>query len=101
MSMRLNLSTTSRRVKPKPRGPVEAFLPAIVWRASQCGWIRIGKTEHGHDVWEKPNGERMIIRAGAEPLVPVRPTKRMMREDYDLLEVLARCFPHLRLTRLI
>jgi hypothetical protein len=43
----------------------------------------------------------MIIRAGAEPLVPVRPTKRMMPEDYDLLEVLARCFPHLRLTRLI
>jgi hypothetical protein len=40
----------SELVKPKPSGPVEAFLPAIVWRASQCGWVRIGKTEHGHDV---------------------------------------------------
>jgi len=89
------------RLRPKPCGPVEAFLPAIVWRASQCGWVRIGKTEHGHDVWEKPNGEKMIIRAGAEPLVPVRPTKRRLPEDYDLLEVLARCFPRLRLTRLI
>jgi hypothetical protein len=88
-------------VKAKPRGPVEVFLPAIVWRASQCGWIRIDEIEHGHDVWEKPNGERMIIRAGAEPLVPVRPRKRTLPEDYDLLEVLARCFPHLRLTRLI
>ena len=72
-------------------------MPAIVWRASQCGWIRIDKTAHGHDVWEKPNGQRMIIRAGAEPLVPVRPTKRMTPEDYDLLEVLARCFPHFAL----
>jgi hypothetical protein len=101
MAMRPYLPTTSRGVRPKPPGPVEAFLPAIVWRASQCGWIRIDKTEHGHDVWEKPNGERMIIRAGAEPLVPVRPTKRSLAEDYDLLGVLARCFPHLRLTRLI
>ena len=101
MSMRPYLSIATRLVKPKPCGPVEAFLPAIVWRASQCGWIRIDKTEHGHDVWEKPNGERMIIRAGAEPLVPVRPRKRTLPEDYDLLEVLARCFPHLRLKRLI
>jgi len=97
MAMRPYLPTTSRGVRPKPPGPVEAFLLAIVWRASQCGWIRIDKTEHGHDVWEKPNGERMIIRAGAEP----RPTKRSLAEDYDLLGVLARCFPHLRLTRLI
>ena len=97
MSVRPYLSTTNRRVKPKPRGPVEAFLPAIVWRASQCGWIQIDKT----DVWEKPNGERMIIRAGAEPLVPVRPTKRPLAEDYDLLGVLVGCFPHLRLIRLI
>ena len=101
MSMRPYLSIAPRLVKPTPCGPVEAFLPAIVWRASQCGWIRIDKTEHGHDVWEKPNGERMIIRAGAEPLVPVSPTKRPFAEDYDLLGILARCFPHLRLTRLI
>jgi hypothetical protein len=59
-------------MKPKPCGPVEAFKPAVVWRASQCGWLRIGKTQHGHDVWEKPNGQQMVIRAGAEPLVPVR-----------------------------
>jgi hypothetical protein len=100
MSMRPYLSTTSRRVKPKPRGPVEAFLPAIVWRASQCGWIRIDKTERARCLGE---AERRtdVIRTGAEPLVPVRPTKRPLAEDYDLLGVLARCFPHLRLTRLI
>src|SRR6476659_2781838 len=51
-------------MKPKPCGPVEAFLPAIVWRASQCGWVLIGKSEHGHDVWKKPNGQQMIIRPG-------------------------------------
>jgi hypothetical protein len=34
------------------RGPVEAFLPGIVWRASQWGWLRIGKTAQGHDLWE-------------------------------------------------
>jgi CRP/FNR family transcriptional regulator, cyclic AMP receptor protein len=35
----------------KTKRPVESFLPAIMWRASQCGWVRIGKTEHGqHDV---------------------------------------------------
>jgi hypothetical protein len=55
------------------RGPVEAFLPGIVWRASQCGWLRIGKTAQGHDLWEKPDGRRLVIRAGVEPLVPVRP----------------------------
>jgi len=101
MSIRPHLSIATSLVKPKPCGPVEAFLPAIVWRASQCGWIRVDETEHGHDVWEKPNGERMIIRAGIEPLVPVRPTKRPFAEDYDLLGILARCFPHLRLTRLL
>jgi hypothetical protein len=53
-------------------GPVETFLPAIVWRASQCGWVKIGKTQHGHDIWEKPDGERMVIRAGIEPLVPAK-----------------------------
>jgi len=100
MSMRPYLSTTSRRVKPKPRGPVEAFLPAIVWRASQCGWIRIDKTEHGHDVWEKPNGERMIIRAGAEPLVPVRPTKSAVGQPASFVvtapwthQLIAVCIP--------
>jgi hypothetical protein len=55
-------------------GPVEAFLPGIVWRASQCGWLKIGKTAQGHDLWEKPDGRRMVIRAGVEPLVPVRLT---------------------------
>jgi hypothetical protein len=59
-------------LKLKARSPVEVFLPAIVWRASQCGWLKIGKSEHGHDVWEKPNGHRMIVRAGIEPLVPVQ-----------------------------
>src|SRR6476661_481743 len=39
-------------MKSKSCGPVEAFLPAVVWRASQCGWLRIGKTEHGHGVWD-------------------------------------------------
>jgi hypothetical protein len=56
----------------KTCGPVEAFLPAIVWRASQCGWKKIRKTRQGHDIWEKPNGERMVIRAGIEPLVPAK-----------------------------
>jgi hypothetical protein len=59
-------------MKPRPSGPVEIFKPALVWRASQCGWLKLGKTKHGHDVWEKPNGDRMIVRSGAEPLVPVR-----------------------------
>ena len=59
-------------MKPKTCGPVEAFFPAVVWRASQCGWLKIGKTEHGHDLWEKPNGQQMVIRAGAEPHVPMR-----------------------------
>jgi hypothetical protein len=53
-------------------GPVEAFKPAVVWRASQCGWLKVGKTQHGHQVWEKPNGERVVVRAGVEPLVPAR-----------------------------
>jgi hypothetical protein len=58
-------------MKRRPSGPVEIFKPAVVWRASQCGWLKLGKTRHGHDLWEKPNGERMIVRAGVEPLVPV------------------------------
>jgi hypothetical protein len=45
-------------MKPRPSGPVEIFKPAVVWRASQCGWLKLGKTRHGHDLWEKPNGER-------------------------------------------
>ena len=60
-------------LKPKPTGPVEAFKPAIVWRASQCGWLKIGKAKGGCDIWEKPNGERIIVRAGIEPLVPRKP----------------------------
>jgi len=52
------------------RGSVEAFLPGVVWRASQCGWLKIGKTDRGLDLWEMPSGERMIIRPGIEPLVP-------------------------------
>jgi hypothetical protein len=52
------------------KGPVEAFLPGVVWKASQCGWLKIGKTDRGFDLWEKPGGERMIIRPGVEPLVP-------------------------------
>ena len=59
-------------MKPKPRGPVEAFKPAVVWRASQCGWLKIAKTQHGHDIWEKPNGERVVVWVGVEPLVPTR-----------------------------
>jgi hypothetical protein len=59
-------------MKPRPSGPVEIFKPAVVWRASQCGWLKLGKTKHGHDLWEKPNGDRMIVRSGVEPLVPVR-----------------------------
>jgi len=46
MSIRPHLSIATSLVKPKPCGPVEAFLPAIVWRASQCGWIRVDETEH-------------------------------------------------------
>jgi hypothetical protein len=52
------------------RGSVVAFLPSVVWKASQCGWLKIGKTERGLDVWEKPTGELMVIRPGVEPLVP-------------------------------
>src|SRR5262245_58551838 len=37
-------------------------------------WLKLGKTRQGHDLWEKPNGERMIVRIGVEPLVPVRST---------------------------
>jgi hypothetical protein len=59
-------------MQPKSCGPVEAFLPAVVWRASQCGWLKIGKTELGHDIWEKPSGDRMVARTGIEPLVPAR-----------------------------
>ena len=55
-----------------PNGLVEVFLPAIVWRASQCGWVRIGKTAEGLDVWQKPDGQTMRIRPGVEPLVPTR-----------------------------
>jgi hypothetical protein len=63
-------------MKPKPScGSVEIFKPAIVWQAHQCGWLKIGKTPRGHDVWEKPNGERMVVRAGVEPLVPMRSKK--------------------------
>jgi hypothetical protein len=72
-------------VNAKPRGPVKAFLPTIVWRASQCGWLRIGKTEHGHDVWEKPNGQQMIIRAGAEPHVPVRGKRGISEAPKEML----------------
>lgn len=54
----------------KMNGPVETFLPGVVWKASQCGWLKIGKTDRGLDLWEKPSGERMIIRPGVEPLVP-------------------------------
>jgi len=60
-------------------GPVGAFLPGIVWRASQCGWLKLGKTAQGHDLWEKPDGRRMVIRAGVEPLVPVRPVSAPSR----------------------
>ena len=59
-------------MKRRPFGPVEIFKPAVVWRASQCGWLKLGMTRHGYDLWEKPNGERMTVRAGVEPLVPVR-----------------------------
>jgi hypothetical protein len=52
------------------KGSVEAFLPGVVWKASQCGWLKIGKTDRGLDLWEKPSGERMIVRSGVEPLVP-------------------------------
>jgi hypothetical protein len=65
----------------KSFGPVEAFLPAIVWRASQCGWLKIGKTAQGHDIWEKPGGARLIVRAGVEPLVP--PTQKKALIDAD------------------
>jgi hypothetical protein len=37
-------------MKAKSVGPLEIFKPAIVWRASQCGWLRVGKT--GHDIWD-------------------------------------------------
>ena len=52
------------------KGSVVAFLPGVVWKASQCGWLKIGKTDRGLDLWEKPSGERMVIRSGVEPLVP-------------------------------
>lgn len=66
---------------PKSFGPVEAFLPAIVWRASQCGWLKIGKTAQGHDIWEKPGGSRLIVRAGVEPLVPPKQKKALVEAD--------------------
>ena len=59
------------------RGSVAAFLPGVVWKASQCGWLKIGKTDRGLDVWEKPTGELMVIRPGVEPLVPV--SRRRLR----------------------
>ena len=60
-------------MKTKTVGPVEIFKPAIVWRASQCGWLRVGKTRQGLDIWEKPNGDLMFVKQGVEPLVPMRP----------------------------
>ena len=63
----------------KPRGSVLVFLPAIVWRASQCGWLKIGKTELGNDIWEKPSGgSRQIVRSGVEPLVPVKSLRNVL-----------------------
>ena len=57
------------------KGSVEAFLPGVVWRASQCGWLKISKTDRGLDLWEKPSGERMVISPGVEPLVPASRTR--------------------------
>jgi hypothetical protein len=31
------------------------------------------KLQQGQDVWEKPNGDRFIVKSGAEPIVPVKP----------------------------
>src|SRR5262245_1694533 len=73
-------------MKHKQCGPVEAFLPGIVWRASQCGWLRIGKTAERHDIWEKPNGQTMIIRSGVEPLVPARTRTGTLLRRLDLEE---------------
>jgi hypothetical protein len=52
--------------------PVGALRPVTVWPASQCGWLKIGENKYGCDVWEKPDGSRITIRAGYEPLVPAR-----------------------------
>jgi hypothetical protein len=62
-------------MKTKSVGPVEVFKPAIVWRASQCGWLRVEKTRQGLDIWEKPNGDLMFVKQGVEPLVPMRPAE--------------------------
>jgi len=64
-------------MKTKSVGPVEVFKPAIVWRASQCGWLRVEKTRQGLDIWEKPNGDLMFVKQGVEPLVPMRPAESL------------------------
>ena len=64
----------------KSVAPVEIFKPAIVWRASQCGWLRVGKTGQGHDIWEKPNGDRLTVKSGVEPLVPMKPVELLTEQ---------------------
>jgi hypothetical protein len=83
-TLRLFLALGRFSMKHKRSGPVEAFLPGIVWRASQCGWLRVGKTAEGHDVWEKPNGQMMNIRCGIEPLVPGRTRTGTLLRRRDL-----------------
>jgi hypothetical protein len=69
----------------KMKGPVEAFLPGVVWKASQCGWLKIGKTDRGLDLWEKPSGERMLVRPDVEPLVPEARSRAQHDARYEVL----------------
>lgn len=69
----------------KMKGPVEAFLPGVVWKASQCGWLKIGKTDRGLDLWEKPSGERLIARPDVEPLVPEARCRAQHGARYEVL----------------
>jgi len=51
--------------------------PAIAYSAHECGWLKVGSNEAG-DVWEKPNGELYIVKAGVTPVVHIyRPAQEI------------------------
>jgi hypothetical protein len=62
----VSFSNSAAGVKMKPL----SFPSAIAYNAPECGWMKIGSNEAG-DVWEKPNGELYIAKAGIVPVVHV------------------------------
>jgi hypothetical protein len=63
---------------------------AVAYSAYECGWLKVGSNEAG-DVWEKPNGEMYIVKAGIVPIVHIyRPTREIAqpRKGYASLRKL-------------